>query len=131
MTAHPPTQQGFAALAAIVLVVVMAALAAFMLVFSNAMQLNAASDVQGSRAYWVARAGIGWAAAQLKAAPGQCPQGAPHTVDGFSLVVDCRAYRYTDGARVVQVFDLTATARWGNRVGGQYVERSISAALEQ
>ena len=47
---------GFAAIAAVFLVLVLAALGAFMVSFSNTQQLNSARDVQGSRAYWAARA---------------------------------------------------------------------------
>ena len=50
-------QQGFAAIAAVFLVVVLAALGAFMVTFSNTQQLTSAQDVQGSRAYWAARGG--------------------------------------------------------------------------
>lgn len=53
-------QQGFAAIAAIFLVVILAALGAFMLTFSNTQQLASAQDLQGSRAYWAARAGLEW-----------------------------------------------------------------------
>ncbi len=53
-------QNGFAAIAAIFLVVVLAALGGFMVTFSNTQQLTSAQDVQGSRAYWAARAGLEW-----------------------------------------------------------------------
>ena len=54
-------QHGFAAIAAIFLVLVLAAFGAFMVSFSNTQHLNTARDVQGSRAYWAARAGEGHA----------------------------------------------------------------------
>lgn len=53
-------QVGFAAIAAIFLVVVLAALGAFMVTFSNTQQLTSAQDLQGTRAYWAARAGLEW-----------------------------------------------------------------------
>jgi len=43
-------QHGFAAIAAIFLVVVLAALGAFMVTYSNTQQLTSAQDIQGSRA---------------------------------------------------------------------------------
>ena len=58
--ATPRPQRGFAAIAAIFLVVVLAALGGFMVTFSNTQQLTSAQDVQGSRAYWAARAGLEW-----------------------------------------------------------------------
>jgi Tfp pilus assembly protein PilX len=56
-------QHGFAAIAAIFLVLVLAAFGAFMVSFSNTQHLNTARDVQGSRAYWAARAGLEWGVA--------------------------------------------------------------------
>jgi MSHA biogenesis protein MshP len=53
-------QHGFAAIAAIFLVVILAAMGAFMVSFSNTQQLTSAQDVQGTRAYWAARAGLEW-----------------------------------------------------------------------
>lgn len=58
-------QRGFAAVAAIFLVVLLAALGGFMLTFSNSQQLTSAQDVQGTRAYWAARAGLEWAIAEV------------------------------------------------------------------
>ncbi|MCM8580609.1 MAG: hypothetical protein NFV56_14210, partial [Candidatus Accumulibacter sp.] len=55
-------QGGFALVSAIFLLVVLAALGAFMLTFSNTQQLTSAQDVQGSRAYWAAKGGVQWAA---------------------------------------------------------------------
>jgi MSHA biogenesis protein MshP len=53
--------RGFAIVTAIFLLVILAALGVGMLVFSKAQQTTSAYDVQGSRAYQAARAGIEWA----------------------------------------------------------------------
>ncbi len=53
--------KGFAIVSAIFLIVVLAALGVGILVFSKAQQASSAYDVQGSRAYQAARAGIEWA----------------------------------------------------------------------
>jgi MSHA biogenesis protein MshP len=55
------SNRGFAIVSAIFLIVVLAALGVGMLVFSRAQQSASANDVQGSRAYQAARAGIEWA----------------------------------------------------------------------
>ena len=57
---HSSRHNGFAAIAAIFLLVALAALGAFMVTFSNTQQLTSAQDLQGSRAYWAARAGLEW-----------------------------------------------------------------------
>ena len=87
--------KGFAAIAAIFLVVVLAALGGFMLTFSNTQHLTSAQDVQGSRAYWAARGGLEWgivnSATAAAAAAADCTSTAtpPATIEGFSLVITC------------------------------------------
>lgn len=52
--------QGFAIVSAIFLLVVLSALAAFIVQVSTQQQLGHAADIQGVRAYQAARAGIEW-----------------------------------------------------------------------
>lgn len=52
--------RGFALVSAIFILVVLAALGAFMLSVSSSQQIGSALDVQGVRAYQAARAGIEW-----------------------------------------------------------------------
>ncbi len=124
-------QQGFAAIAAIFLLVVLAALGAFMLTFSNTQQLNSAQDVQGSRAYWAARGGLEWGLASVIGASA-CP--ASPTVlnlDGFTVNVSCFSQVYAEGGANRTIYRLAATASQGGGVGMiNYVERSVSATIE-
>lgn len=126
---------GFAAIAAVFLVLVLAALGAFMVSFSNTQQLNSARDVQGSRAYWAARAGLEWAVARLgpgsTACWGATAPTPPTTVEGFSVSVSCTPASYTDGATTVYVFRLKSTATAGSSGGVGYVDREVSASLER
>ena len=123
---------GFAAIAAIFLLVVLAALGAFMLTFSNTQQLNSAADVQGSRAYWAARAGIAWGVGSVAAAPAACPvPPGPFVVDGFTLTVTCNRQTYVEGGATVAIFTFGVTAVAGGSVGSTgYVERSVTASVE-
>lgn len=125
-------QQGFAAIAAIFLLVVLAGLGAFMLTFSNTNQLNSAKDVQGSRAYWAARAGVEWGVATALGTPATCPAtSAPSPLEGFTLTVVCTRQTYTEGPTTVIIFNFTATATSGGAVGSVgYVERSVSGSIE-
>ncbi len=134
-------QKGFAAVAAIFLVVVLAALGAFMVTFSNTQQLTSAQDVQGSRAYWAARAGLEWGIAGVKAtAPvppatlplATCPVGAPPaTVEGFALTIVCTPLTFSEAGVTRTLFRVQSTARAGAAVGGvSYIERSLSAWVE-
>ena len=128
-------QRGFAAIAAIFLVVVLAAFGAFMVSFSNTQQLNSAQDVQGSQAYWAARSGLEWGIPTVTATPALCvtPMASPPTpLDGFTISVNCTATAYTEGSTTITIMRLTATASRSATVGSiGYVERSVSASVER
>lgn len=137
-----PAQRGFAAIAAIFLVVVLAALGAFMLTFSNTQQLTSAQDVQGSRAYWAARAGLEWVIAGVVAtAPvfpavlplATCPVTTPPaSVGGFTLVITCTPQAYTEAGVTVTIFQFTSVASSAGVVGSVgFIERSVSASMEK
>ncbi|MDO8264322.1 MAG: hypothetical protein Q7T21_14025 [Gallionella sp.] len=137
-----PSQRGFAAIAAIFLVVVLAALGGFMLTFSNTQQLTSAQDVQGSRAYWAARAGLEWVIAGVVAtAPvgpavlplATCPvTAAPATVDGFALVITCTSQTYSESGATINIFQFRSVASSAGAVGSVgFIERSLSASMER
>jgi len=67
------SQSGFLLVTAIFLLVILAALGAFILTISGTQQTSSALDVQGSRAYQAARAGIDWASYQLLISAGAGP----------------------------------------------------------
>lgn len=132
-TAHA-AQRGFAAIAAIFLVVVLAAFGGFMVSFSNTQQLNSAQDLQGSQAYWAARGALEWGIPTVQQTPALCvnPMGSPPSpLDGFTITVVCQSNAYTEGSTTVTVMRLTATAQRGGSAGNiGYVERSVSASVE-
>ncbi len=131
-------QHGFAAIAAIFLVVILAALGGFMVTFSNTQQLTFAQDLQGSRAYWAARAGLGWGVAQVAADSTVCLSsspagisGAPATVEGFAITLLCSSSSYADSGGTVAIFKVEARATSGTAGTPNYVERSLSSYLEK
>ncbi len=125
-------QQGFAAIVAVFLVVVLAALGAFMVTFSNTQQLTSAQDVQGSRAYWAARAGLEWGVSSAIAASA-CPASPTTlTIDGFSVVITCTVQAYSENSASPKIFQFTSIASSGGTVGSVgYIERSLSASMEK
>jgi MSHA biogenesis protein MshP len=128
-----PRQSGFAAVAAIFLVVVMAAMGAFMVSISNAQQLASAVDLQGNRAYWAARAGLEWALGAVTLSASTCPASPPATVDTgatFNLAVTCNLQSYTEGTVTAKIFTLKSVASAGTAGSPTYVERSVSASYE-
>jgi MSHA biogenesis protein MshP len=135
MRRFPHHPHGFAAIAALFLVVVLAALGGFMVTFSNAQQRASAQDVQGSRAYWAARGGLAWGVASLAASSAACPSGdftsaAGRNLDGYTVLVTCSRTEYADGTNNVVVYRLDARASLGTAGSNNYVERSVSASME-
>lgn len=124
-------ESGFAAIAAIFLVVVLAALGGFMLTFSNSQQLGSAQDILGSRAYWAARAGLEWGLARGQASSA-CPASPTSlSIEGFAVVVSCSQTSYPENAATVLLLRFTALASRGSAGTTGYIERSVSATLER
>ena len=126
-------KNGFAIISAIFLLVVLAALGAFMLSVSNTQHLTSAQDVQGSRAYWAARGGLEWAISTVQTNSAACPAAgvAPATLDGFTITITCTRRTYTEGSNPVVIFSLESQANTNAPIGSAgYVERSVTAAIE-
>ena len=122
--------RGFAIVSAIFLLVALAALGAFMLMFSNTQHLTSAQDIQGSRAYWAAKGGVQWAAGVI-ISNNACPAGNPAFTDGFAVTVTCTANAYVEGVSTRTIYWVTSTASAGGAVGRvTYVERQVQAFIE-
>ena len=139
-------QRGFTLPSAIFLVVILSLLGAAIVSLSTTQQMSSAQDMQGSRAYWAARAALDYGLYQVldpeNATAGAanfaaCP-AVPQTVTlpafaGFTVqITDCsRTATYDDNGLNIAVYRLTARASQGGAVGSPtYVERqlTISAA---
>jgi MSHA biogenesis protein MshP len=142
--------RGFAIVSAIFILVVLAALGAFVVNISTNQQIGSALDVQGVRAYQAAKAGIEWGVYRIQAtyAPPDpntrvCPAAttsftpsAP-TLSGFTVTVTCTAT--TDGANNgPTVYTLTSTACSQPAAGAcpntaptgfNYIERRMDVSL--
>jgi MSHA biogenesis protein MshP len=126
-------QSGFAAIAAIFLLVVLAGMGAFMVTFSNAQQLGSAQDMQSTRSYWAARAGLDWAFGALTADASACPSSPPATVDTgsvFNVTINCSLQTYLEGSVTVRIFTIQSVASTGTVGSVGFVERSLSATYE-
>jgi MSHA biogenesis protein MshP len=124
---------GFAAIAAIFLLVVLAGMGAFMVTFSNAQQLGSAQDFQSTRSYWAARAGLEWALGALSVDATVCPSSPPATVDTgsvFNLTISCNLQTYLEGTDTVKIFSIQSVASSGTVGSVGFVERSLSATFE-
>jgi len=128
------SQSGFAAIAAIVVLTVLAGMGAFMLSFSNTQQLSSARDMQSTRAYWAARAGMDWAMGAITLDGTVCPTPpSPFTVDTgstFTVTITCTQNKYAEGSNALTLFVLESQATTGAVGSIGYVERSVSASIE-
>lgn len=156
---HPVRRQrGFGVVAAIVVLVMLAGLAAYIVTISSTQHMGVALDIQGGRALQAARAGMDWGIARAISAPTNfdgtgsninCRTGAVTVnlstgaggdlaaYNGLTVSVSCKSTAYTDGADLIS-YSLVATAcnqpSGGacpntSNPGSEYVERRVSTQL--
>lgn len=113
-------QQGFGAIAAIVILVILAVLASAIVSIGGVQQVSSAQDVMSAKAWQAARAGDEWGLYQaLK--NGSCVATPAQTLDlsadtGFRVTVTCDSWTYNEGEtipgtpRQVVVYRITAVA---------------------
>lgn len=131
--------QGFLLPAAIFLLVILAALGAYAVNLSTTQNATSQQDVQGARAYQMARAGVEWAAYQVMvpatADLGNCPASPTNlSIEGFSVVVTCaRSADYFEQGtdHTIAMYDVTATASFGTAGSAGYIERQIQVTLSK
>jgi MSHA biogenesis protein MshP len=147
-------RRGFALVTAIFLLVVLAGFAAFAVTFAANAAATAALAVQGVRAYEAARAGIEWAAYQVKDPNGTLAPGAtnlpacfaspttlalPAAMGPFTVSVTCQRYPdfgaspnfHEEGNRRSAFYVVVATASSGVPGAADYVERRLEARIEK
>lgn len=134
-------QRGLGAIAAIVILIILAGLAAFMANLSSSQQLGGSLDVQGSKAFVAAQSGTEWGLYQaIKATPASCAASTNlGTIDGMFVTVTCTASAVPEQGSSASFYAITATAcnlpagtscpgATGNPL---YVERRVSALTER
>ena len=104
--------RGFAIVSAIFILVVLAALGAFIVSVSTSQQVGSALDIQGVRAYQAARAGIEWGLyrqLQINSCVGATSfSPTASTLSGFTVTVTCMLA--LDPNSGPTVYTITATA---------------------
>ena len=130
-------QRGVSIISAIFLLLLFAALAAFMVSLTGTANITSAQDVQGSRAYQSAQAGLEWGLYQVLApvAP-SCTASTtlPSLIEGFSVTVTCTADGpYTDAGQVFSLYQLVSTAQTPGATAGSiaFVERQVAASVSR
>lgn len=140
MRSYPPTaearQRGFALVAAIFIVVVLAVLGVMMVTIGGMQRATVSSAVQGSRAYYAARSGIEWGVSQALA--GGCAAAvepapgfllAQPGLDNFRVVVNCASTQHRERNDTYDVFLITATATSGTFGNADHVSRTLNTTV--
>lgn len=126
-------QRGFALVSAIFILVVLAALGGYVVTVSTTQNASQGLDIQGSRAYQAARAGIEWGTYQILRNGANCPANASvipaGTLADFTAVVQCGSQNFTEGANTVVVYQLVSTATYAAVDSPDYVQRQISSTI--
>jgi MSHA biogenesis protein MshP len=122
--------RGFALIPALFLIVVLAVLAVLAIRIGMGQQQTVTMSLQQARALAAAQAGIEWGAYQsLKA--GSCAAGttlnlSEASLSGFTVIVNCTATSFANGAATANSYVLKATATLGTYGQPGYVHRVIS-----
>lgn len=133
--------RGFALATAVFILVILAAVAAFLLSLSNLEQGRGTLDVQGAKAYQAARAGVEWGAYRVlrdNSCAASTSFALPAGLSEFTVTVQCSDTAYDESGSTGHVYLITATAC--NQPSGAscpglrgqfYVERQLQATVDR
>jgi MSHA biogenesis protein MshP len=139
-TTFPERQRGFGIIAAIVILVILAGLSAFIVAVTTTQNITLAQDVQAARAYKAAQAGIEWGIARwLETSPSdtaRCGASTPQidNLDGFWVKITT-TLTTTTTTPVLYYCTIQATA-WPTGMTASdsgklgFVERQLTAVVE-
>lgn len=140
MMRHRRPPRGAALVTAIFLLVVLAALGAYMVTLSGVQTVTTSQSLQAARAYVGARAGLDWAihrAVGPAAGSGLCAASAAFTptgngLTGVSVAVTCSTTpgaTYSRGITSYYIYYLTSAGTYGTAGTPDYVERKLEATV--
>jgi MSHA biogenesis protein MshP len=147
MTRIPSSQRqherGFALVAAIFIVVVLALLGIMMVTIGGMQRATATAAVRGTQAYYAARSGIEWGTFQTVSQFGpqvSCavlvptPPSVSFTLtasglNGFTVSVQCTETQHRERNSTYRVVVLTSTATSGNFGDVDYVSRVLQSTV--
>ncbi|MCW8889177.1 MAG: pilus assembly protein MshP [Sedimenticola sp.] len=130
---HKPifNQRGFSLISTLFMVVVLAALGAYMTRLNISQQTTTTMSLQSVRAWYAASSGLDWAVFQINASS-SCPTVPSNfTAEGFTIsLTGCTAYPITEGAVSYTLYDLQITASQGTFGSTGYVSRRLRATIK-
>lgn len=127
--AQRKTQQGFALVASVFLIVILAMAATFMARFASTGYAGQAQQIIVTRARQAALSAVEYGIHQA-AVNGICLASSPITVSaysGFAITTECNTETYLGG---ITIYRITGTASHGSLGQPEYVWRQYHASLE-
>lgn len=144
-TSRYAAMRGFSLISAIFILVILAALGAFMLSIYTSQRTIATQDVRGVLAYQATKTGIEFATYQILATENVAVvtsvfAGCTNNMDlsamplagalsGFTVKVDCALTNTTEAGNTIRVYQLTATGSAGSAPSSDFVERRLTASI--
>jgi len=111
-------QKGFSLVTAIFLIVILGALAGFIVSISNVQHTTTGQSINGVRAYFAARSGIEWGIGQAINAT-NCAAGPVRlTIGAYSVDVGCTSTAHIERGQPFTIFSITSIASFGNPIVG-------------
>lgn len=129
MMTTPRQQRGISLIVAIVVVVFLSLIATFLVRSVGSQQALNTQSLIGQRAFYAARAGLEWGAAQALPPNNTCASGNNLLIDGVAVVVDCSPVDVTEAGVTYQVFRIDALAQSGTLGSPEYAQRRLSVRL--
>ena len=124
-------QRGMSLVGAIFLIVVLAALGAYLVTVTSVQHQVPALSVQGARAWFAALSGLEWAIVREKTSPDCDTNGASLDVEGFTVTIRCEDMGgpFTEGGGPpYELVRLTVTATRGS--AEDQVRRTVTAVVK-
>ncbi|MCR4303399.1 MAG: hypothetical protein NUV63_04105 [Gallionella sp.] len=131
-------ERGFALVAAIFIVVVLAMLGIMMVTIGGMERATASAAVQGTRAFYAARSGIEWGIFQAMPPTSSCAASSSFTLtvpglDSFNVTVQCAltppGIQHRERGDTYNVYVVTSTATSGNFGDADYVSRTLQVTV--
>ena len=122
-------QKGFSIVSAIFLIVILAALGAFMIRMSAVQTESVALSIQASRIFQAARSGVEWGLNDVLDPvgnpAGNCFAPANFAVLGFTVDVTCASTDHPEGGQTQRVYEISSIARFGVLGSPTFVQRAV------
>jgi MSHA biogenesis protein MshP len=129
MMTAPRQQRGISLIVAIVIVVFLSLIATFLVRSVGSQQALNTQSLIGQRAFYAARAGLEWGAAQALPPNNTCAAGNNLLIEGVAVVVGCSSIDVTEANVTYQVFRIDAQAQSGILGNPEFAQRRLSVRL--